>query len=548
MRKNTPVTQREYPFPDGATLMSTTDPAGRLTYANSAFVEVSGFPREELIGKPHNIVRHPDMPPEAFSDMWATIRNGEPWSALVKNRRKDGDHYWVRANAAAQRRDGQLVGYISVRTKPTTDEVAAAEALYPRMREGALAGRKIHKGILVHTGIRGWLSAFQLLPARWLIRSTMAAVFVISMAAVLSAGLNAMSLFRLAAALLTGIAAAGFLLEARIARPLALVAEQAKRVASGQTTDAVPMNRVDEIGMLMRSISQSGLNLNAILYDVSGQAGGIETASTEIAHGNGDLSARTEQAATSLEQTAASMEQMAGVVKQNAESARQARELAITASRSAEHGGAAVAQVVDTMDAITASSRKIGEIIGVIDGIAFQTNILALNAAVEAARAGEQGRGFAVVAGEVRNLAQRSAHAAREIKDMIAESMRTVNSGAALVSDAQASMGEIVDQVRKVAEFIAAISAATEEQSMGIAQINEAVANMDRTTQRNAALVEKTATAASSLTEKAKCLSAAVSAFDRSGAEAQELITRARASAATDDAWTRQEDDWSPFR
>ena len=537
MRKNLPVTQHEYPFPDGVTLMSTTDPQGRLTYANSAFVEVSGFTSEELMGKAHNIVRHPDMPPEAFADMWKTIQNGEPWSALVKNRRKDGDHYWVRANAAAQRRNGQLVGYVSVRTKPTSAEVAAAEALYARMREGKTSGRKIYKGVLVRSGLLSCMSASRCLPARWQIRVAMVAAFVVAMGGALFAGLGATQIAVVAAALLTGILVAGLLLEVRIARPLAMVAEQAKRVASGQTADAAPMNRVDEIGMLMRSIAQSGLNLNAILYDVSGQVGGIEAASAEISQGNGNLSARTEQAAASLEQTAASMEQMASVVRQNAESAKQARQLATTASEAAEHGGAAVAQVVSTMEAITASSRKIGEIIGVIDGIAFQTNILALNAAVEAARAGEQGRGFAVVAAEVRALAQRSAQAAREIKAMIADSIQTIESGAKLVADAQASMGGIVGEVRRVTEIIAEISTATAEQSTGINQINDAVASMDQTTQQNAALVEQTAAAAAVLSSQAHRLSAAVSAFDQSRAKAQEFIARASASAARADSF-----------
>lgn len=506
MRKNLPVTQREYPFPEGVTLMSTTDPEGRLTYANSAFVEVSGFAREDLMGKAHNIVRHPDMPPEAFADMWSTIREGEPWSALVKNRRKDGDHYWVRANAVAQRRDGKLIGYISVRTQPTHAEIDEAETRYAAMREKRNGGRRIHKGILVHTGFRSWLSALQRMPVRWQIRGATTIAFLLAAAGILPAGLAPGALAPVIAVLLIAVAGLDLFLEARIARPLAIVAGQGKRVASGQTTDSPPMNRVDEIGMLMRSVSQSGLNLNAILHDVSGQVEGIEAASAEIASGNGELSARTEQAAASLEQTVASMEQMASVVKQNADSARQARELAVIASGSAERGGDAVAQVVETMDAITAASRRIGEIIGVIDGIAFQTNILALNAAAEAARARDHGKGFAVVAGEVQSLAQRSALAAREVKDMIAESMRTVEAGANLVAGVQASMKDIVGQTGRVAEFIAEISAATTEQTAGITQINEAVANMDRTTQQNAALVEQTASAASQLMAQARSL------------------------------------------
>jgi methyl-accepting chemotaxis protein len=247
----------------------------------------------------------------------------------------------------------------------------------------------------------------------------------------------------------------------------------------------------------------------------------IATASSQIAAGNHDLSSRTEEQASSLEETAASMEELTSTVKQNADNARQANQLAVSASSVAVKGGSVVAEVVGTMGAINASSRKIVDIIGVIDGIAFQTNILALNAAVEAARAGEQGRGFAVVAAEVRNLAQRSAAAAKEIKTLIDDSVSKVEEGSNQVAEAGKTMDEIVDSVKRVTDIMAEITAASQEQTSGIEQINQAITQMDQVTQQNAALVEEAAAAASSLQEQAANLSQVVSVFKMDRAQEQ---------------------------
>lgn len=515
VRNNQPVTRQEYDYPDDATLMSVTDTRSHISYANAAFIAVSGFERDEVIGQPHNIVRHPDMPAEAFADMWTTLKGGESWSALVKNRRRNGDHYWVRANATPVRRDGQLVGYMSVRTKPARAEVEAAEALYRDMREGRLRGRALRKGLLVRTGALAWMSALKTMPVRWRIRWCCIAVVAAIAAACAAAGLAGGALGTVAAASMLACVGACLWLEAQIANPLATVLRVALKAAEGNPERNVSLDRVDEIGMLLRAVNQSALNLRSLLDDVSGQARAVHAGTAEIATGNNDLSARTEQTASSLQQTAASMEQLGATVRQNADSARQADQLASAAALIASRGGQVVEQVVETMKGIHQSSRKIADIIGVIDGIAFQTNILALNAAVEAARAGEVGRGFAVVASEVRNLASRSAEAAKEIKSLIGASVERVEQGSTLVDQAGATMGELLTSITRVTDIVGEISTASAEQSDGVAQVGEAVGQMDQATQKNAALVEQSAAAAESLKQQAQRLLEAVAAFEQ---------------------------------
>jgi len=519
MRNNQPVTQRDYDFPADATLMSTTDTQSRITYANAAFVAVSGYSPAEVLGEPHNLVRHPDMPPEAFADMWSTLKGGESWTALVKNRRKNGDHYWVRANATPVERRGQIVGYMSVRTKPGREEVAAAEQLYEDFRNGRAGGRAFHKGLIIKRGPLGsLLSCTQTLSVRWRIRLALLALPLLGVGGSALLGLAPGGLAGLAGLLIACTVLLGLWLDAQVTRPLELLASQARKVAAGDTSTNLQMNRVDEIGMSMRAINQLGLMFRWIIDDVSEQVLTVRTASSEIAQGNNDLSSRTEQAASSLEQTAASMEQMSATVRNNSDTAQQATHVAQAASTVAEQGGAVVGRVNQTMELITASSRKISDIISVIDGIAFQTNILALNAAVEAARAGEQGRGFAVVAGEVRSLAQRSAEAAKEIKTLISDSVEKVEHGARQVSDAEHTMGEIVAQVGRVSHLITAISSANREQSTGIGQVTEAVNHLDQVTQQNAALVEQSTAATESLRNQADQLVRALAVFRDEGA------------------------------
>jgi methyl-accepting chemotaxis protein len=314
------------------------------------------------------------------------------------------------------------------------------------------------------------------------------------------------------AAVLFG-AACAWRLATTIVRPIRQAVDLAEKVAGGDLTQQIDANGKDETGALLRALRHMNDSLVAIVSQVRGGTETIATASAQISAGNMDLSSRTEQQAGSLGTTASTVGQLTGTVRQNADNARQASQLSIAASDIATQGGAVVDQVVQTMSAINESSRKIVDIISVIDGIAFQTNILALNAAVEAARAGEQGRGFAVVAGEVRTLAQRSAAAAKEIKGLIVDSVSKVEDGTKLVDQAGTTMRDVVDSIRKVSDIVAGIASASGEQSTGIEQVNRAIADMDSSTQHNAALVEESAAAATALRDQADKLADVVSLF-----------------------------------
>lgn len=517
MRINLPVTQKEVVYADGESIVSVTDLKGKIVHCNHAFVEISGFTREELIGQPQNIIRHPDMPAEAFRDLWDTIGKGSPWKAFVKNRCKNGDHYWVSAAVVPTLKDGQVTGYMSVRSKPSREEVAAADALYARMREANADGQtriRLSGGQLVKSGVKG--------VAHRLINMSISARMALALAATALAGAGAIMLpvhgiWHIAAgiALVTLTLCAALVWQrAFIVTPLLKITDHSHALASGNLTHRIAHDSGnDEMGQLIRCINQLGVNIQAVVGDVRREVDGMDLTAREIAVGSDDLSGRAESQAASLEETAASMHELTATVRQTTEVAQSANELAEHNRSAAESGSQLMTDVVQTMNGIRDASRRISEIIGLIDSIAFQTNILALNAAVEAARAGEQGRGFAVVASEVRDLAQRSAQAAGQIKQLISDSATQVQAGTQLVERAGSAINGILDIAGKVRTHIGEISHAAQEQASGVGQINDAVSSLDETTQHNAALAEELAAASRTLQERTTMLDAAVRVF-----------------------------------
>ncbi|MCG8707336.1 PAS domain-containing protein [Brenneria sp. 4F2] len=511
MKLNTPVTQQEYLLDIDTILMSTTDTNSYLTYANSAFIDVSGFSESELINQPHNIVRHPDMPPEAFADMWFTLKQGDSWTGLVKNRRHNGDHYWVRANVTPVYHQNKLTGYISVRNTPSADEIKSAEPLYAAMNKKQAGKRKLYKGLVIRTGLFSPLSILQKLSVRWRLRLAVLTAGIIpallALGGVHPIGLTAMTLLLI-------LLMDGFL-QQQIARPLKIILRQAQDVVSGRKGQAVRLNRVDEIGLLLRAVNQFGLNLHSLVDDVGTQVKGMTEVSHKLAENNIALNTRTEETSANLQQTAAAIEQITAAVQQSSETATQATQMAETASRTTIKGGEIMKETIGMMDFISKASHKIVDIIGVIDSIAFQTNILALNASVEAARAGVQGKGFAVVAAEVRNLAQHSASAAKEIKVLIDDNVKNVKSGEAMVENAGKHIGEIVDEVLQVSKMINEISHAAHEQTSALGLINTSIAHIEEMTQHNTDMVAQSTDTAEGLNNQAKRLNSAINVYGR---------------------------------
>jgi PAS domain S-box-containing protein len=662
MRVNMPVTGNEKILQDGDVIVSKTDTKGLITYINKTFCDISGFAEEELIGAPQNIVRHPDMPPAAFKDLWDTLNAGRSWKGLVKNRCKNGDHYWVEANANPIWENGQVTGYMSLRTKPSREQVEFAENLYRKIREGRARGWTVKDGRALRTGIGGlidkvskptvtmrmmFLTGFMLVVAAALgavgivgmskaneglrsvyedrmvpvnqlavieklllgnrlaiassvvngtdnyitrhvkqvedniakigktweeymttyltpdekilaedfaekrktfvqeglqpalamlrarkmddvrkhVNNAMTPLFQPASEAVdklmklqfdvakqeyevAQSRYNTLRMVSIAAIVLAGGLGMflAWMLIRSVVRPLKEVEDISMAVSSGDLTRRIDVTTDDEVGRVLQAVKNVNGNLRGIVSDVRFGAGNIASASQEVAAGGNDLAQRTQESASALEETASSMEEMTSTVKQNADNSRQANQLAAGARDQAEKGGEVVTKAVAAMNEINASSKKISDIIGVIDEIAFQTNLLALNAAVEAARAGEQGRGFAVVASEVRNLAQRSAAAAKEIKGLINDSVEKVKTGSQYVDESGKTLGEIVGSVKKVTDIVAEIAAASQEQSSGIDQVNKAVMQMDEMTQQNAALVEESSAASRAMEEQAKKL------------------------------------------
>jgi len=515
MRTNLPVTNREYVLDPGTIIVSNTDLHGNITYINQAFIAVSGFEESELIGFPQNIIRHPDMPPAAFADFWLTLRAGKVWTGLVKNRCKNGDFYWVEATAGPIMRDGNIIGYTSIRITARRDQIDAANTAYQAINNGNQVlsihqGKVRPKARFYFSDMWGSVSLTSKLHANSLLTLCLFLAMCVN-----NWINNATTIWSLSIATIGIICS--FLFNAMMRHDIILPLTQASRnidaLSEGNLTEHLSSNGNDEVGKMTQSLRILQINIKLLVSQIRESSLLVTCGANEIAVGNNDLSIRTESQACTIEETAASMEELTATIRHNADNLSEINQLVSTTSTSAAHGGDNVLKIVTTMELMRESSRKISDIIGVIDGIAFQTNILALNAAVEAARAGEQGRGFAVVATEVRALAQRSAGAAKEIKLLIHDSVDNVNIIGEVIDDAGKTMTEIVKSIAHVASIMTDITLASREQSQGIEQVNITVSLMDEITQKNATLVEEAAAASESLRDQSDMLINLVNAF-----------------------------------
>jgi aerotaxis receptor len=470
-----------------------------------------------------------------MDDMIEAIKVGVPWSGLIKNRRKNGDYCWLRLNLCPLYTGGKYAGGLLVHSKPSRAEINQCEPLYRTLRSGADKKLRVHLGQTYRATVLGRTAhAIRSLGLRGQVWSSFMITGFAAMVALLGATPERGASFWLSLlGVLTVNTSAGFYFGRSIVKPLRHAVRSANRIAAGNLVTHEHSSRNDEIGALIRAHGQMTMNMRATVADVRTGLDMMKNATTDIASGADELSSRTDSQANHLQQTTSSMEEMSQTVRNNAEAAGQAHQVASAAKAAAESGGKVVGEVISTMAGITGSSRKIGEIIGVMDSIAFQTNLLALNAAVEAARAGEHGRGFAVVAGEVRNLAQRSAQSAREIKTLISDSAIKVENGSALVNAAGKTIDDIISQVRRVTELVSHIAQASKEQSSGIEQVNEGVTQLEEMTQANAALVEESTAAAMRLRDQSARVADAVSVFKLSKEDNLALLKAGQEKGAT---------------
>lgn len=496
MRTNLPVTKNERILEAGEYIVSKTDLKGKITYINRPFMDISGFTEKELIGEPHNIVRHPDMPPEAFKDVWQTLQSGRPWRGLVKNRCKNGDFYWVDASANPIWDGDEIVGYMSLRRKPERAQVEAAEHLYSKFCQGQATGLTIKDGNVVRAGIIGrMLSLFKIsIKNKVSLLCTVLALIVIALEAhdlTTQKKIFDISFFGSVIALFF-IGGLWRLVNSKLLNAFKELTRTCQVVASGKLAIAntTTAHGHDEIGFLQHAIVTMAGNLASIVTDVKNASDVLLTSVDQVGSTSQSLSQTSSEQAAGTEEIASAIEQITSSIAQNTDNSSSTKDLAIKAAEETANGSVSVNATVKVM-------HKIAEEIVIIDEIAYQTNLLALNAAIEAARAGEHGKGFAVVAMEIRKLAERSQVAAQSITKLANDSVKTAENAGKLLE-------AIVPKITKTSELIQAIAVASGEQSSGVAEISTTMQQLNQTTQQNAASSEELAATADQMSGQAR--------------------------------------------